>query len=50
MFGKLKNRLGIIPGKISPLLCVPNTEMGLRHGNSNHSRENQHNTSSGSSS
>ncbi|MPC62893.1 hypothetical protein E2C01_056983 [Portunus trituberculatus] len=32
---------------LSLLLCIQHTEMGLRHGYSNHSRENQHNTYSG---
>ncbi|MPC94159.1 hypothetical protein E2C01_089315 [Portunus trituberculatus] len=29
VFGKLKNRLGMIPDRISSLLCVQLTEMGL---------------------
>ncbi|MPC26122.1 hypothetical protein E2C01_019254 [Portunus trituberculatus] len=37
----------MIVSRISPLLCVQHTEMALSHGNSDHSRENQHNTSSG---
>ncbi|MPC33346.1 hypothetical protein E2C01_026692 [Portunus trituberculatus] len=37
----------MISGRVSPLLCVQQKEMGLCHGNNNHSRENQHNTSSG---
>ncbi|MPC21817.1 hypothetical protein E2C01_014817 [Portunus trituberculatus] len=37
----------MIPSRISRLLCVQHTEMCLGHGNSNHSKEIQHNTSSG---
>ncbi|MPC78814.1 hypothetical protein E2C01_073312 [Portunus trituberculatus] len=29
MFGQLKNRLGMTLGRISPLLCVQQTKMGL---------------------
>ncbi|MPC62704.1 hypothetical protein E2C01_056793 [Portunus trituberculatus] len=29
MFGKLKNRLGMTPDRISTLLSVQHTEMGL---------------------
>ncbi|MPC91301.1 hypothetical protein E2C01_086326 [Portunus trituberculatus] len=29
MFGKLKNRLSMISGRISSLLCVQHTKMGL---------------------
>ncbi|MPC44076.1 hypothetical protein E2C01_037737 [Portunus trituberculatus] len=29
VFGKLKNRLGMIPGRISPLLCIQHTEIRL---------------------
>ncbi|MPC44621.1 hypothetical protein E2C01_038298 [Portunus trituberculatus] len=29
VFGKLKNRLGMIPGRISSPLCIQHTEMGL---------------------
>ncbi|MPC63631.1 hypothetical protein E2C01_057731 [Portunus trituberculatus] len=43
-FGKLKNRLGMIPVRLLPLLCAQHTEIGLSHGNSNHSRENQYST------
>ncbi|MPC72568.1 hypothetical protein E2C01_066880 [Portunus trituberculatus] len=41
------NKLGMILGRISPSLCIQHTEMGLGHRNGNHSRENQHNISSG---
>ncbi|MPC34696.1 hypothetical protein E2C01_028096 [Portunus trituberculatus] len=37
----------MIPGRNITLLCDQHTEIGLRHGNDNHSRENQHNTTSG---
>ncbi|MPC84107.1 hypothetical protein E2C01_078834 [Portunus trituberculatus] len=37
----------MIPGRISSLLCVQHAQMGLRHGNSNHSKESQHIVSSG---
>ncbi|MPC53199.1 hypothetical protein E2C01_047087 [Portunus trituberculatus] len=37
----------MIPGRTSPLLCIQHKETDLQHRNSNHSRENQHNTSSG---